>query len=155
MPERISSPEQLHNYIRVTNTGAWIILSSIIIFILGFFYWIFNGRLEISFQDYVYTDENNSFAFLTIDKVLSVKKGMNVRISGLEDSGSVESISEKTEPYENIVNQIGYKTAELIGLTERSRVFKVSISLKNAPRNLSRGVFIIDTVAPYSLLFKE
>ena len=47
MPEnsKISSPEQLNNYIRVTSLGTWIILASVMIFLLGFFVWIFSGEL--------------------------------------------------------------------------------------------------------------
>lgn len=44
--ERIKSPEQLDNYIRVTSPGAWLILSSIIIVISGFVFWIFTGEIE-------------------------------------------------------------------------------------------------------------
>jgi hypothetical protein len=44
--ERIKSPEQLDNYIHVTSPGAWLILSSIIIVISGFVFWIFTGEIE-------------------------------------------------------------------------------------------------------------
>ena len=49
MPEngKITSPEQLNNYIRVTSPGAWIILASALIFMLGLFVWIFSGELSL------------------------------------------------------------------------------------------------------------
>lgn len=51
MPEitnnsQITSPEQLNSYIRVTSTGVWIVLASVMIFLLGFFVWIFFGELK-------------------------------------------------------------------------------------------------------------
>mgnify|MGYP006872991714 CR=1 FL=1 len=53
MPEdsKISSPEQLNNYIRVTSPGTWIILASVMIFLLGFFVWIFSGELILTADD--------------------------------------------------------------------------------------------------------
>ena len=46
---KIKSPEELNNYIRVTSPVIWFILSAIILFLVGFFVWIFAGELEISF----------------------------------------------------------------------------------------------------------
>ncbi len=43
---RIQSPEQLDNYIRVTSSGVWVILSAIIIVLAGFVFWIFTGEIE-------------------------------------------------------------------------------------------------------------
>lgn len=50
MPDngKITSPEQLNSYIRVTSPGAWIVLASVLVFLAGFFIWIFFGELEIS-----------------------------------------------------------------------------------------------------------
>lgn len=33
--DKLTSPEDLNNYIKVTNPGVWIILSTIIAFLLG------------------------------------------------------------------------------------------------------------------------
>ena len=44
--ERIQSPEQLTDYIKVTNPGIWIILFAIIILLAGVFVWSTVGKLE-------------------------------------------------------------------------------------------------------------
>lgn len=43
---KIKSPEQLDNYIHVTSSGSWIVLSAIIIFLAGLTFWIFTGEIE-------------------------------------------------------------------------------------------------------------
>ena len=43
---KVKSPEQLDNYIRVTSPGSWLVLSSIIILLAGFTFWIFTGEIE-------------------------------------------------------------------------------------------------------------
>ncbi len=49
MPDngKITSPEQLNSYIRVTSPGAWIVLASVLVFLIGFFVWIFFGELKV------------------------------------------------------------------------------------------------------------
>ena len=48
MPDngKISSPEQLNSYIRVTSPEAWIVLASVLVFLGGLFIWIFFGELK-------------------------------------------------------------------------------------------------------------
>lgn len=44
--ERISSPEQLNDYLHVTSPGIWIVLAAIIVELVGFFVWMSVGTLE-------------------------------------------------------------------------------------------------------------
>ena len=48
MPDngKLTSPEQLNSYIRVTSPGAWIVLASVLMFLAGLFIWIFFGELQ-------------------------------------------------------------------------------------------------------------
>ena len=41
--EKISSPEQLHNYVRVANPGLWMVLSAIVVLLTGVIVWGFIG----------------------------------------------------------------------------------------------------------------
>lgn len=44
--ERVSSPEQLNDYIRVTNPGVWLVLAAVIVLLFGACAWGVFGRLE-------------------------------------------------------------------------------------------------------------
>ena len=46
--DRISSPEQLHDYIKVSSPGAWLILVAIIIFLIGALIWGVKGSITIN-----------------------------------------------------------------------------------------------------------
>ena len=46
--ERVSSPEQLNDYIRVTTPSVWLILIAVIILIIGTLIWGVFGRIEIN-----------------------------------------------------------------------------------------------------------
>ena len=45
--ERISEPEQLHDYIRVTSPGIWLVLLAVVVLLAGVFVWGVFGRLAI------------------------------------------------------------------------------------------------------------
>lgn len=44
--ERVSSPEQLNDYIRVTNPGVWLVLAAVVILLAGACVWGIFGRLD-------------------------------------------------------------------------------------------------------------
>ena len=46
--DRISSPEQLHDYIKVSSPGAWLVLLAIIIFLVGALVWAVKGSITIN-----------------------------------------------------------------------------------------------------------
>lgn len=48
--EKISSPEQMNDYIRVSNPSVWIILAAVIVLLAGVFVWGLFGRLDSAFQ---------------------------------------------------------------------------------------------------------
>ncbi|MCM1328964.1 MAG: hypothetical protein NC253_05925 [Ruminococcus sp.] len=44
--DRVSSPEQLNDYVRVSNPSVWTILAAIIILLTGVYIWGIFGRLD-------------------------------------------------------------------------------------------------------------
>ncbi|MCR4704591.1 MAG: hypothetical protein K5641_00870 [Lachnospiraceae bacterium] len=54
--ERVSSPEQLDDYIRVTTPSVWLILFATIILIVGALVWGVLGRIEVQTETGTQTD---------------------------------------------------------------------------------------------------
>ena len=48
--EKISSPEQMNDYIRVSNPSVWMILAAVIVLLAGVCVWGMFGCLDTSFQ---------------------------------------------------------------------------------------------------------
>ena len=44
--DRVSSPEQLNDYIRVTNPGVWLVLAAVVALLIGACVWGIFGRLD-------------------------------------------------------------------------------------------------------------
>lgn len=90
--ERISSPEQLTDYLRVTNPGIWVLLAAVITLLGGLFAWSMTGSLE-TLADGVAVVEDGQAQIMVIDSGRGeIKSGMTVRVGGDEYSiATVES----------------------------------------------------------------
>ena len=152
--EKITSPEQLNDYIRVTSPGAWLILSAILIFLAGFFFWIFNGQLEISFPTYIYTEGASSSAFVDVNDAVKLKRGMTVRLAESGVSGTVENVSAKVLSQSEISQLIGEDDALALGILAGSKRVKVAVKFPELVSKISPAVFIIEQVKPVSFLLK-
>ena len=49
--ERVSSPEQLNDYIRVTNPSMWLVMLAIILLLTGMVIWSIFGTVEARTAD--------------------------------------------------------------------------------------------------------
>ena len=62
--ERVSSPEQLNDYIRVTNPSVWIVLLALVVLLVGILAWSIFSTVEVENKDGV-TEEVNPITFVT------------------------------------------------------------------------------------------
>ena len=102
--EKISSPEQMNDYIRVSNPSVWIILAAVIVLLAGVFVWGLFGRLDSAFQTggvcndgslTVYVSEEN-FAKISEKAVISVD-GAELALSDIPSSPV--RLDDNADPY--------------------------------------------------------
>lgn len=105
--DRISSPEQLHDYMRVTSPRLWMILAAILILVAGFIAYASTATMEntmpvrVQVQNYSVTPENDpgaepqeaSYVYcrLPLDQLDVVKTGMKLRLG--KEEGHINWIS--------------------------------------------------------------
>ena len=77
--ERISSPEKLTDYLRVTNPGIWAVLGAVIILLGGLFIWATIGTLETKADVKVIVADHT--AVIVADGAKTLAAGMPVQIS--------------------------------------------------------------------------
>lgn len=84
--ERISSPEQLNDYIKVSSPSVWLIISAMIIIAAAFSIWAFNGNItsEVSgtgvFQGSSQDNINSVVCYVDANYAPRISEGMTVRI---------------------------------------------------------------------------
>lgn len=78
---RISSPEDLTSYLRVTSPGMWIILAAVIVLMLGLFAWAAVGTLETTVDATAIVQEHTARIVAADQGAAPLQAGMAIRIA--------------------------------------------------------------------------
>ena len=115
--ERISSPEELHDYMRVTSPRLWMILAAIVVLLVGFIVYASTATMEntkqirVKVETYHLSAEetggeplDGTYAYceLPLEELDVIKTGMKLRLQ--KETGRVVSISTYEE--DNQINVV-------------------------------------------------
>lgn len=111
--DRIAAPDQLTDYLRVTNPGVWALLTAVILLLAGIFAWSMVGVLETTADAVVIVEgETASIAAAGQEKI---EEGMPLRIAGEE----YKIVSVRADEYGRTV---GYAQVDLPDGTYEGKV---------------------------------
>lgn len=88
--ERIATPDQLTDYLKVTNPGIWVILAAVIILLAGVFVWSYTGVLETRAEATVIAEAGH--ARVAVRDAKELHKGDELRVG--DDSYDILSVAE-------------------------------------------------------------
>lgn len=89
--DRVSSPEQLNDRIRVANPGVWLLLAGILLVLLGICVWGIFGRLDTLLPVGAVTEQGQTICYVKEESRDQVEPGMTVTTE--QGTSSVEEIS--------------------------------------------------------------
>ena len=75
---RVSSPEQLNDYIRVSNPSVWMMLAAVIVLLAGVCVWGIFGRLESKVFSAGACENGIFICYVTEEDAAKIKTGMVV-----------------------------------------------------------------------------
>ena len=78
--ERISSPEQLNDYIKVANPSVWMILAAVIVLLAGFIFWGCTAKLQTTIPCVVDCEENVVTGYVSEQKIAQGKVTMDNKV---------------------------------------------------------------------------
>lgn len=144
--DRVSSPEQLNDYVRVSNPGVWMILAAIIALLIGVCVWGIFGHLDTKIAT-AGTCENGVFTcYVSEEETAKIKSGMTVNVDG--NALSVSGVSAK--PVFVSADMDGY-LLYLGGFSEGDWLYEVT-----ANASLSDGTYkaeiVTESVSPMSFI---
>ncbi|MBQ3704524.1 MAG: hypothetical protein II885_17500 [Oscillospiraceae bacterium] len=125
--ERISSPDQLTDYLCVTNPGIWVVLVAVILLLAGVFAWSMVGTLETKTEVKIIVSEHTAQIIPLSSETLA--EGMSLRVSGQE----VRIASSQTDEYGR----------------------SVGVSEVNLPDGIYDGIVVTEAVHPISFLMES
>ena len=146
--DRISSPEDLNDYVRVTNPGVWMILIGIIVLLLGFVAWGIWGNISTTVDGFCLTENGRTMCYVSEQNVGKIAEGMSVFCEGEEYK--VASVSQKSFEADSVLSDYDlhvseFENGEWIHLIELDRpasegAYKCSVVIEK----LNPISFIID-----------
>lgn len=161
--ERVSSPEQLNDYIRVTSPGIWLTLGAVILLLIGFIVWGAVGKIETKvecvvlsvqgLQDLVPQAQEAgmdeiAFCFVKEGDIERVSLDDSVRIDNKEYP--IEDIAE--EPIAVDKNTFNEYTMHTFDLMEGEWVYPIKLGA-SFPNGTYKAEIITDSISPIMFLF--
>lgn len=145
--QRVASPEQLGDYIRVSNPSVWIALLAVVVLLAGVCVWGIFGRLETKVEAPAVVSGGKAAVYITEAEAETVKAGMSVSIDG--KSCKILAVSavptEVTKAFDSYAMHIG-------GFEIGDWVYEAS-----AESTAADGIYpvqiVTDSVPPMSFVF--
>lgn len=108
--ERVSSPEELSDYIRVSNPAVWITLTLVIAVLLGVCVWGVFGHLDTVVRGVVVSDGEGTVCYLPAKDAQRVAAGSSVTVE--DGELTVASVSAVETELESYVRTLGGLSAD-------------------------------------------
>lgn len=108
---RMSSPEQLNDYIKVTNPGVWMALAAIVILLVGVCVWGVFGTLETKLSVAAVSRDGQTVLYVKEDNIASVRENMSVYIG--DETYKVTSVGAEPVAVTEEISEYARHTGEL------------------------------------------
>lgn len=126
--DRISSPEQLDDYLKVSTPNLWLVLCAVIVLLLGILTWASVDYLETSISAVGTIENKEAEIVLTGNDAERIQSGMQVRVG----------------TYDTVIDFIQYD--------ELGRA--IAICAADVPNGNYKVEIVLERIHPISFLFK-
>ena len=144
--DKVSSPEQLNEYIRVANPGIWMVLAAIVVLLAGVIVWGCIGHLETTISTAVVSEGGESTIYVKEADAEKIAVGMTVRVGENEYTVS-EIVKEPTR----VDGAIPEYAAHLGGLTSGEWVYAVKVGGDFAD-GVHKAEIVIESISPITFI---
>ena len=142
--KKVDSPEQLNQYIRLSNPGVWILLIAIVVLLIGVCAWGFFGKIDTKITTVAISSDYNSYVYIKEADLEKVKNGMNVEIVNNENKYEIVEI--ETTP-EKVTDELSEYARHLGNFQIGEWVYKCRLN-----KNLKEGTYsaniVVESIAP-------
>ncbi len=147
--DKIKSPEQLNDYIRVSSIGIWAVIVAVILLVVGFGVWAFFGNAT-TIVNMIGVSENGTVTCYT-DNASSLKSGMEIKLSD-GSKGKIVSVSETPQSKNEISSEYDEYTSYSLNLSEWN--YKVVVKAEGCNDGVVTVSAIVESVRPISFIGK-
>lgn len=141
--DKITSPEQMNDYIRVSNPSVWIILAAVIILLAGVCVWGIFGRLDTATETGGVCENGKLTVYMSESDYAKVGEKTIISVGGNEYSVADRPekpvrTDENTDPY----------LMHLVGVSEGDWVYALEIGADGLPDGTYALSVVTERVRP-------
>lgn len=144
--DRISSPEKMNDYIRVSSPSVWMLLAAIIILLAGVCVWGVFGKIESRIKVPAISDGERTVAYVKVEDAKRIQPGMPVTVSDSE--GEVKSVSQNPVKVDSSFSEY---MKYLGSMTDGEWVFEVAVSCV-CDEGVYEAEIIQESISPMSFV---
>lgn len=144
--DRLRSPEQLNEYIRVARPGVWLILSAIILLLVGVIVWSIFGTVVTTIQTGVLVSEDGTVCFVKAEDASMLNEGMTVTIAG-NITGTLKSISQ-----EPMLAEEDTYILQISDIYAGDYFLEVAVEVEGLEEGIYIGKIIVETIRPITFV---
>ena len=144
--DKVSSPEQLQDYVKVANPGLWMMISAIVIFLAGVVVWGIIGKIDTTMPTAVVTDGGEAVIYIGESDVEKLEVGMTVRSE--EKEYTITNITKEPIKVDGSLTDYAIHAS---GLAVGEWVYAVSIDGEHSD-GVKKADIVIESISPISFI---
>ncbi len=145
--DRVSSPDQLNDYIRVTKPGVWLALAAVMLLLSGILVWSIFGTVKTTVRTGVLVTKSGAYAYVAERDAQRLTPGMTVTLGDL--SGVLQSVS--SAPV-RIGDQEDAYLLYLGGFAAGDFCYRADIAIEGAALGAHPADITVDAVHPITFV---
>lgn len=142
--KKVNSPDQLNQYIRLSNPGVWILLLAIVVLLVGVCIWGYFGKIDTKIKTVVISDNYTSYLYVKEEDMAKIKNGMQVELNNNENIFEIADIEETPE---KVTDDMDEYARHLGNFQVGEWVYKCRLN-----KNLREGTYganiVVESIAP-------
>lgn len=144
--DRVSSPEQLQDYVKVANPGLWMVISTIVILLAGVIVWGIVGKIDTTMSTAIITNSGTAVIYVGESNVEKIEVGMTVRCEDKE-----YTITDIAKTPVRVDSSFTDYAVHASGLTVGEWVYAVSIDGEHSD-GVQKADIVIESISPISFI---
>lgn len=146
--KKVNSPEQLNQYIRLSNPGVWILLLAIVVLLVGVCIWGYFGKIDTKIKTVVVSDNNTSYLYIKEEDIAKINNGMQVELNNNENTYEIVSIEESPE---KVTEDMDEYARHLGNFQVGEWVYKCRLN-KNVKEGTYSADVVIESISPMTFI---
>ncbi len=144
--EKISSPEQINDYIKTSGISIWVVLSAIIIFTLGIIVWGITGHIETTQVAVTVCENNQAICYIAESDLQLITEDSVFKIDNQEYTA--DSISKLPVLASDVISPYAMHVADL---EQDEWVYEAKLN-SSIPDGIYQTQIVLSKVSPISLI---